>query len=349
MSSLLDAYQSIQNMQVANQGRTTTPTPTSRGAGGGSVAQSVNESYGEDEKPISEGGEISRSLNTSVINPTVASETNQGNNLSTIKSYIGTGNNVVGLVNTAAKIGSNIAAAQGATEIAGGLTQASNVLGKVGAGASYLLTAYNAYQVAANGPGEGRGANLAISTLPYVVKALTPTVTSAAAGGGSAAVGGGTAGSAGSAGGGGSAAVSAGAIAAAAAASIRQGYLSGTNRMSESTKGSNKYAEGDIQSTPFSLVLDLGLGARMQRQGGVTTPTSSFMALPRDFERTAYASLENVFSGRISDSMSDWRDFAKQSTYGNVKNAIDYYRDNPGKFALAGATAGVSEIFDSLF
>lgn len=341
MSALLDAYQSIQNMQVANQGRTTTPTPTSRGAGGGSVSQSVNESYGEDEKPINEGGQISRSLNRAVINPTVASETNQGNDLATIRSYVGTANNVVGLANTAAKIGSNIASAQGATEVAGGLTQASSVLGKVGAGASYLLTAYNAYQIADKGPGQGRGANMAISTIPYAVKALTPTVTSA--GGGS------SAGAAGSAGGGGTAAVSAGAIAAAAAASVRQGYISGSERMEDNTKGSNRYAEGDIQSAPFSLVLDLGLGARMQRQGGVTTPTASFMALPRDFERTAYASLENVFSGRISDSMGDWRDFAKQSTYGNVKNAIDYYRDNPGKFALAGATAGVSEIFDSLF
>jgi hypothetical protein len=330
MSALLDAFKNIQNMRVANQGKTSTPTPTSRGMGGGRVT-SVNESYGEEEN-IPSRGMSSTSPKTNMVSPTINyAESQVPNTIDTIRGYVGMGASAVNLANTAAKIGAK-ALESSAPAMSGGLSQVSNVLGKVGMGASYLLTAYNAYQVATKGGGQGRGANLATSAIPMVVKALTPATTTAVSGGAA-----------------GSGASAAGGIAAAAAASVRQGYISGSQRMQESEKGSNKYAEGDIQSTPFSLALDLGLGSRMQRQGNVTTPTSSFMALPREFERTASKSLENVFSGRISDSFTDWRDFAEKSTVGNIKNAIEYYKEKPERAALAAATGGISDIFDSLF
>jgi hypothetical protein len=336
MSAILDSYKNIQNMQVANSGRTSNPTPTSRGPGGGR-AISVADSYGE-EQNLPAKGQSMVSSSQSVVNPVVNSVSSQGpTTLDTIRNYVGMGASAVNLTNTAARVGASIASSQGATSAANSLGQVSNVLGTVGQGASYLLTAYNAYQVASKGVGQGRGANLAISTIPYAVKALTPVATTAA-GGGTAASGSGASGGA-----------AAGGIAAAAAASVRQGYVTGSQRMQESDKGSNRYSEGDIQSTPFSLPLDLGLGSRMQRQGNVTTPSASFMNLPRDFERTAYSSLENVFSGRISDSFRDWRDLAERSTVGNVKNAIEYYKEDPSKLALAAATGGVSDIFDSLF
>ena len=66
MSILLDAYQSIQNMSVANKGTGTTAQPTIAGFGGSVNQAGYGESYGTDDTPY--GGDTGKTT-TKALTP----------------------------------------------------------------------------------------------------------------------------------------------------------------------------------------------------------------------------------------------------------------------------------------
>jgi len=138
MSYLLEmAQRNIQNMSVANPGRTSTPTPDMRGGGGGR-SQSPSESYGEErnftsmKKQVGPGGMAQTTTDNTVQSP-FTQATSAPSGLNTARQYVGMGS-------TLANIGSNLTSSLSPL--------VSKALGGLGTAGSALLTAYSLYNIA---------------------------------------------------------------------------------------------------------------------------------------------------------------------------------------------------------
>lgn len=139
MSIILDAYQSIQNMSVANKGTGTTAQPTTAGFGGSVNQAGYSDSYGVDDSPY--GGDTSgKALNVpssgsssqAITGPNMESP----NDLQTGMGYVGLGTKAINTAKTLMDV-----AGYGKSAVGQGLGYA----GQVG---SALLTAYSAYKMA---------------------------------------------------------------------------------------------------------------------------------------------------------------------------------------------------------
>lgn len=137
MSILLDAYQSIQNMSVANKGTGTTAQPTIAGFGGSVNQAGYGESYGTDDTPY--GGDTGKT--------TTKALTSGGNSI-TSSDIPNSGMSDIQKAQTYTGLGTKALSA--GSEIAKGLNYPT-VGGYLGKGAevgSALLSAYSAYKIA---------------------------------------------------------------------------------------------------------------------------------------------------------------------------------------------------------
>jgi hypothetical protein len=142
--------------------------------------------------------------------------------------------------------------------------------------------------------------------------------------------------------------MTAGAAAGGAAAAVRSAYLIGNDIMQRNDPTSPEYTGGNVLSTPFTFALDVGGANAITQASGSKMPSAQFQAIPRQLEQTAYKSVENALSGHVSDSLKDWRDFAYDSTIGNVEDTYHYIQDEPEKAALSLATGGISDIISGI-
>ena len=134
MSILLDAYQSIQNMSVANKGTGTTAQPTTAGFGGSVNQAGYGESYGVDDSPY--GGDTGKSTPKALSGGIQNNSLNaQGN---TTQDYIKFGASV-------ANTGSALLQAFGKSELAGYLGNGANLL-------NLGVSGYNVATGQAHGP-----------------------------------------------------------------------------------------------------------------------------------------------------------------------------------------------------
>jgi len=212
MSTLLDAFNSVRDMSVANKGTGSTAQPTIAGFGGSVNQAGYSDSYGTDDSPY--GGDTGKKALTSgnVLNktnfPTGGMTTEQQ-----IRSYTGLGV-------TAASTGSLILKAAGSYFNSPTFTNAGSTLGKTAGGMGLALTAYD---IAKTGKVTGQQAlNIGTTVGPAAIGAVN-AVTGLGIGANTIGLGAGTVSGAGSATAAGAGAGTAAGAYAAAAIAAREG------------------------------------------------------------------------------------------------------------------------------
>lgn len=157
MSILLDAYQSIQNMSVANKGTGTTAQPTTAGFGGSVNQAGYGDSYGVDDSPYGgDTGKTTKALQSVGSSLTSSDIPNSGmSDMQKAQTYTGLGTKAL-------MAGSEIAKGMNYPTVGGYLGKGAEV-------GSALLSAYSAYKIATGEAHGGDYANVASTGSKYLL------------------------------------------------------------------------------------------------------------------------------------------------------------------------------------